>query len=441
MTHHSPLARQHLRRNWFAFFGDYIFFGLGLTFASVNTTLPAFAATLTDNKVLIGAVSAVWVGGWLLPQVLAANFLSNKERKYPIMVKGMAIGRPIFPLFVVWLIFGGLKFPALTLIFFLGTLGYFAATDALVGLAWFDLMGKTMSAQTRGKLIGAGQAVTGLAAIGAGAWLQWVLGPHGPGYPTNYIFIFGLASLSFGLSSLSNIFIVEPPEAVSETRPKLRDYLPQLAQLWQRDHAFRRVTLTRLLAGLGGLATTFYVVYATDILRLPESSIGWFATAATLGGASAGLLLGWAADRWGSHRVIQITCWVEFAIPVFALLCASGAFGASLPVVFPVLYFLLGVFESSIMLGFLNFILEIAPPGQRPTYMGLTNTLAGITVAIPLVGGFILQYTSYTPLFLLAATGTLAGAVLSLTLPNPRSVAEAIPLPDADAHSASTPIN
>src|SRR5688572_9219848 len=106
MAHHSPLARRHLRRNWLAFFGDYIFFGLGLTFASVNTTLPAFAATLTDNKILIGAVSAVWTGGWLLPQVLAANFLSNKERKYPIMIKGMAIGRPIFPLFVVWLLLG-----------------------------------------------------------------------------------------------------------------------------------------------------------------------------------------------------------------------------------------------------------------------------------------------------------------------------------------------
>lgn len=431
MAHHSPLARRHLRRNWFAFFGDYVFFGLGLTFASVTTTLPAFAATLTDDKVLIGAVSAVWTGGWLLPQVLAANFLSNKERKYPIMLKGMAIGRPIFPLFVVWLMLGGVRFPALTLVFFLGTLGYFAATDALVGLAWFDLMGKTMSAQTRAKLIGLGQAVTGLAAIGAGAWIQWVLGPQGPGYPTNYVLIFGLASFGFGLSAFSNAFIIEPPEAVSDSRPNLRDYLPQLARLWQRDHAFRRVTVTRLLAGLGGLATTFYVVYATDHLRLPESSIGWFATAATIGGAIAGLFLGWAAGRWGSQRVIQITCWVEFAIPIFALLCASGVFGSRLPIVFPILYFLLGVFESSIMLGFLNFILEIAPPGERPTYMGLTNTLAGIMVIIPLVGGFILEYTSYTFLFLLAAVGTLAGALLALTLPNPQPAEAPAPLPDS----------
>ena len=36
----------------------------------------------------------------------------------------------------------------------------------------------------------------------------------------------------------------------------------------------------------------------------------------------------------------------------YALACASGVFGVNLPIVFPVLYFLLGVFESSIMLGF-----------------------------------------------------------------------------------------
>ena len=441
MTHHSPLAQKHFRRNWVAFFGDYVSFGLGLAFASMTTVLPAFAAALTDNKILIGAVSSVWAGGWLLPQVFAANYLSNKPRKYPIMMWGEILVRPVFPLFVLWMALGGVRFPLLTLLLFMLMLAVFAASDALVALAWLDMLGKALAPETRGRLIGIAQVATGVAALGVGALIRYLLSAEGPAFPTNYTIIFGLASLCFFISLASCALIVEPYEAVEDARPSLRDYFPQLARLWRADAAFSRVTLVRLLSGLGGLATTFYVVYATDVLNMPASAIGVFTAAATLGTAIAGLALGVAADRWGSQRVVQITTWVHFGVPVFALLASSGVFGPALPQLYPLLYVLLGIFEGSIMLGFLNFILEISPPGQRPTYMGLTNTLSGLLVFVPMVGGFLLERTSYPTLFALAAAGTLAGAVLALKLPNPRQGrAEApAPAPQSGPHTSPAP--
>jgi MFS family permease len=439
MAHHSPIAVQYFRRNWLAFLGDYIFFGLGLTFASTSTILPAFAATLTENKILIGAVSSVWLGGWLLPQILAANYLSNKPRKYPVMMWSEILGRPMLPLFVVWLLLGGVRFPALTLLLLFAMLSIFAVTDAFAALSWLDLLGKSLAAETRGRLIGIGQVVTGISAVGVGALIRYLLSPQGPAFPINYAIIFGLASLCYGVSLVACALIVEPPEAVAEVRPALRDYFPQLIRLWREDAGFRRVTLARLLSGLGGLATSFYVVYATDVLRLPASSIGLFAGAFTLGTAFAGIAFGFVADRVGSYRVIQIVTWLALAVPVLALLCNSGLFGNALPVLYPVLYVLLGMFEGSIMLGFLNFILEIAPPGQRPTYMGLTNTLAGLLIVVPVVGGTLLERTSYPFLFTLAATGTLVGALVALQLPNPRRQLRETPQLESNPHTSAAP--
>jgi hypothetical protein len=185
VTHHSLVAVQHRRRNWLAFFGDYVFFGIGITFASDTTTLPAFAAALTDNKVLIGAVSAIWTGGWLLPQLFAARYLSDQPRKYPIMFWGQLVGRPIMGVFAIWLLFAGLQPPALTLgLFFLAML-IFSVTDAVVALAWFDLLGKAMAPETRGRMFGLGQVVTGLGALGAGVIVRNLLGPGGPSFPVN----------------------------------------------------------------------------------------------------------------------------------------------------------------------------------------------------------------------------------------------------------------
>jgi MFS family permease len=420
MTHQSPIATQHFRRNWLAFFGDYVFFGLGITFASTSTTLPAFAATLTDNKILIGAVSSVWLGGWLLPQVLVANFLSNKPRKYPILIWAAIIGRPIFSLFTLWVLFGGTRLPAFTMFLFLFTLAYFTMTDAVAALAWFDLMGKSLAPETRGRMIGIGQAIIGIVSIGLGVWIRYLLGEHGPAFPLNYAVIFGSASLFFWLSFIACAFIVEPPEAVVELRPSLRDYLPQLLNVWRENAAFSRVMLVRLLTGLGSLAASFYVVYGIEVQHLPPSSVGLFAAANTVGVAIAGIVLGLVADRWGSQRVVQITNWLAFSVPALALVISTGVFGSALAWIYPGLYVLMGIFEGSIMLGYFNFILEIAPAGQRPIYIGLANTLTGLLIVIPVLGGLILSQTSYIVLFVLAATGTLAGALGSFNLPNPR---------------------
>ncbi len=434
----TPLAQKHFTRNWLALFGDFLFFSLGLTLASTSTTLPAFAATLTDNKVLIGAVASVWSGAWLLPQIFAANYLSDKPRKYPYMIWGQAIGRSVFPLFVLWLMLGGVRWPGLTLALFLAMLAFFSGTDAFVALAWFDLYGKALTPPQRARLSGIAQAIIGVVAIGAGALIQWALGPSGLPYPANYILILGLAALSYELSFAACAFIVEIPEPVTATRTSLRDYLPELIHLWRTDAAFSRVTLVRLIGGLGGLATAFYVVYATDILKLPLSTVGWFASAYTLGTATAGLTLGFVAERYGSQRVIKITAWFQFAIPVLALVCASGVLGAAVPLVYPALYFMLGLFEGSVMLGFMNYVLDIAPPSQRPTYMGLTNTLTGLLVVVPMLGGWIVQLTaSYPTVFALAAVGTLAGAVLALGLPVPPHHTAAPPA--AETEKALTP--
>jgi hypothetical protein len=419
--------RQHWRRNWLAFFGDYVGFGIGLIFANAATTLPAFAAGLTSNKVLIGAASSLWVGGWLLPQLFAAHYLTGQPRKYPVMMTWEYLGRPAFLLFVVWLLAGGARYPALTLGLFLLSIVIFRASDALVALAYWDLLGRAMPVNRRGRLFGMGQLTTGLAAVGAGLLIQRVLGPAGPGYPLNYAILFALAALGFTISTVACAFIVEVPEAAEPpvTRTSLRAYLPQLGRLWRADRRFNTITGVRVLSGAGALATSFYVVYATDVLRLPPSAVGLFTFAATGGMVAAGLLLGPLADRYGPRRVVQVVTWAQFLTPVLALLCHLGVFGPAVGVVFPLLFALLGVYEGSYMLGFNSFLLEIAPPGQRANYMGLANTFSSVLIFMPVAGGLLLQGTSYPVLFVAASAVTLSAALLALGLP-----ASSTPVPE-----------
>jgi MFS family permease len=410
-------ARDH-RRNRVGFVLDYVFFNIGLTFAGINTILPAFAARLTADPVLIGLVGAVWMGGWLLPQIFAARYLSTAPRKMPFILFFSWIGRPVFLLFALYLFLSGAVWPGATLFLLYLASFYFSFTDSITGVAWFDLLGKALSPRERGRFIGLGQAAAGILSIAAGVAIRWVLESSGLGFPNDYAVILALADVCFMLSLFAIYLVREPVERVAAERQRMAEYLPGLIQLIRRDRMFLRVNVARLLIGLIGLASPFFVVYAIRVQGLPEGDVGWFAIAQTIGLAVAGLALGGLAERRGSVSVVRIVGGIYLAAPV--LVMASGALGAHRPlatVLMAAAFLMLGMGDGSIMLGFLNYVLDIAPPDQRPVYVGLTNTLAGVTILYPFLGGALVDLGGYWVVFLLAAVGVVAGWAVGASLP------------------------
>jgi hypothetical protein len=64
----------------------------------------------------------------------------------------------------------------------------------------------------------------------------------------------------------------------------------------------------------------------------------------------------------------------------------------------------------------MNYLLEIAPPGMNSAYIGLGNTISGLMMIVPPLGGALLELTSYPVLFGLTATLVGTGLVLAMTL-------------------------
>jgi hypothetical protein len=408
---------RYARRNWLAFFFDYVLFGLALSVLNPNTTLPAFVARLTDSKVLIGLVGAIWFGGWLLPQLFAANYMSAKAKKLPTLIAIGWLGRPFFLLFALFLLWNSATDPTLTLSLFLLGFIIFVVTDSVAALAYFDLIGKVMSAERRSRMFGAAQAVRGVITIAIGWQIQRIMSEQGPGFPANYAAVFGLAGLFLMLALAASYCIVEPPGGAKAAMTRWRDFLPQLVTILRHDRIFVHITLVRLLAGLHMLAASFYVIFATQVAGQPEAAVALFFTAQTIGGALAGLLFGAVAARLGTRRVVQLSATCDLLAIGLALTLALTGAPQTLAWFFPLIFGLLGMIESAMMLGYFNYVLDIAPETERATYIGLSNTLAGALAIAPLVGGWILEQTSYTVLFGLAAVVVLPAVMLAWSLP------------------------
>jgi MFS family permease len=406
----EPLPPNY-RWNFFTFLTDFVSFGVGFTFFSPDSVLPAFTLRLTENELVIGMAIAVFHGGWLLPQLATARLIGDKPRKKPYMLVGMG-GRILFLVIALGLWAGLADHPAPMLLLFFLCIGLFSTIDGIVSVAWFDIMARAIPPRRRGRLIAAGQAIKGLIGIGAGALIKLILS-HYP-FPASYVLIFTLASVALIPSTIALLLIREPPpeNANPQTDGQVRGgwLRPLLA-----DQVFRRWMLCRLLVGMIGLATPFYVKHAEKELLLPESITGDFVLAQTLAGVVMSILLGPVSERWGPRHTVRIGSAAAAVGPLFAL--AVHLVGQDWLVrAYPLVFIALGIIASAWMLGFYNYLLEIAPPGKRAAYVGTGNTVTGLLTLAPIAGGWLLKGTSYTTLFGLTAALVTIGFLLTLGL-------------------------
>jgi len=419
-----PISNSDYRRNFICFVLDYVFFGVGMACVSQTTVLPSFVSQLTDSAPLIGLSSTIITGAWLLPQLIAASYLADKERKKPYLLLPAAIGRPVFLLLAGVLFLGGDLAPTLILgLFFIG-LAVFMSTDALAAVAWFDILSKAIPPTRRGRLFGIAQFFSGLLAVGAGAVVNALLGPQGPSFPHNYARLFFLAGLSLFVSLSAMIFLREPVKPTQTERLSWNAFLPKLLAVLRENRTFSLVTALRLLTGLNGMALPFYVVYATGELRLGIEAVGLFLSSQVIGSILAGFVWGYLNERSGSKIVIQCSTTLAMASPLLALLMGpiSHRAGSSTIYIYSLIFFVIGALNSSMMPGFINFVLELAPSEERATYIALTNTLCGTLLVAPFLGGWLLQATSYPVLFAATATGIAFALLLTFRLEEPRQM-------------------
>ncbi|NLE43167.1 MAG: MFS transporter [Chloroflexi bacterium] len=417
MTQHVTSLPPHYHRNFGLFLTDFICFMVGMNFINANTVVPAFVRSLTDSAPLIGLGGTLFSAGWLLPQLPAARLMNDKLYKRPYMLIGMS-GRGLFLPVALALVLGLARYPGITLALFFVCLALFAAGDGFSGVAWYDILARAVPLKRRGRLIGAGQIVTGLAGIGAGAFIGRVMSDPRFPYPRNYALFFALASVLFIPSTIALILIREPPPPQSPDSSQHKSSRENWLQFLQDDPGYRRMIVCRVLVSMASLAIPFYVGHASDVLHLPRAILGAFIVAQTVGGMLSSVLLSIIAERRGPRRVAQIGSAVAASAPILALsIHLTGTNSAMW--VYPLIFVALGAANSAQMLGFSNYVLEIAPDTHRPAYLGLCNTILGITTLIPTLGGWLLELTSYGLLFGLTAALVCAGFVYTLGLPQP----------------------
>jgi MFS family permease len=387
---------------------DIVFIMLGISMISRETVMPVLISHLTDSKLAIGLIPAIYSLGGSLPQLLIANFSERLHYKKPfVMLIGGAGERGGYLLIglSIWLF--AESAPGVALVLFFGFLAYSAFSLGIGTPPWYDMIAKVIPTQRRGLWSGLGHGLGALMAVAGAYFVGYVL--EGFPYPQNFVILF-LVGFVIMMGSWGGLALTrEPPSTTVKAHVSMLSYLQQLPALLRRDRNYARFLISRTVAVLGTMAGGFYMVYGIERFQVEGATIGFLTAMLVASQAILGLIWGMVADRQGHKLVLICGALLLMAAALTAWVAMSATWLA-------VVFFLLGAAISAELTSSLNIILEFCTPEDRPTYIGLTNTLLAPTLALaPIIGGWLATLTGgFSLLFLAAALCAGLGALLLL---------------------------
>ena len=224
-------------------------------------------------------------------------------------------------------------------------------------------------------------------------------------FPRNFLILFGLATILMFLGWAVLALTREPVRHVPRTDENRLRLWTRLGRILRRDQNFRRFLIARGLLAVGGMGMAFVTLAAVSKWDVSGGTVGNYTVALLVGQSVSNLLFGLMADRKGHKPPLVLGGLAAASAYIIAGLTTN-------PLLYYLVFLLLGVYFSATFVSGLMIVLEFVGPEQRPTYIGATNSIIGaINVVIPLLGGWLATF-SYGYLFALSAAAGLLGVLL-----------------------------
>ena len=391
-------------------------FWFGMSFISFTIILPLYVSHFTTNPILIGLIPLFATSGYLLPQILTANAVERAPIKkfFPVTIGFFLERLPIFLLApAAYFLAVGRPMLALAAFFILYAWHTLGAGTIVVG--WQDLIAKIIPVEKRGRFFGITNFLGNGAGILGALAVPFILDKFT--FPLGYVISFAIAAALIFLSWIFLSLTREPAVQSSKPHVSQLDYLRSLPVVLRKDRNFRMYLLSQIIFSISGMATGFLTVYAVETWNMPDAQASGFTIALQVGLTLANLFLGFLADRKGHKLSLEICSMLSVLLLLLAILAPN-------PWWFFPIFFLRGAVNAGTFISGISIVYEFTDAENRPTYIGLANTIPGAAGAIaPLVGGWLAGAVSYQAMFTLAAVvGLLSWILLRFMVRDPRHI-------------------
>jgi Na+/melibiose symporter-like transporter len=258
----------------------------------------------------------------------------------------------------------------------------------------------------RTRLYAVKQFFGSVAAFGGGFVIAGLFKPGALAFPDNFALSLGIGFVGLAVASIGFYGIREPMSPAPVRQPQgFLAYVRQVPGIIRADKTFRRFILIENLASFSVMALPFYMLYAKESFDSASEYLGPYLLVQVTGTVLSSFVWGRVAARAAARVIVRSCIFMGAAIPLVALVLIRTN-----PVLYGIVFFLVGFIISGRRIGFEPYLLDIAPEENRTEYLGIRGSLNILAVILPFAGGLLISRFGYGPTFaLVSAIMVLAG--------------------------------
>jgi hypothetical protein len=390
-----------------------------------SLVLAWFVSRLGGPNVLVGLLPAILAGGWFLPQILVASRvhgLSHMMHWYSRVgaVRVVAIGA----LAILTVLLAGQ--PILLLVAFFVLFSAYAFLGGVSGIPWLEMVSKTISPRRRGTFFGLRSFWGGVVALIAAGPIGAILSEDlfGLTFPYNFAFLFGISTIAIALGVYFWSSIREPAATLSVPSLRVGQLFKRGLEAYRSDVDYRSFMVARILISLASIADPFYVVFAKENLGAPPATVGLYLGALSIASLLSNFFWSPMSDRASNRMLMTFTVISVALVPLTAFVMSMFVGAVSdtiLFTTFTVVFVLSGLAGGAGRIVNNNMLLTIAPPAHRAIYVGFLNTVLGVVIFVPVLGGVLVDLVGFQVLFVLSLAFAAVSLVAALRMSSRRS--------------------
>jgi len=415
MQHAKQLSARDFRWNFIVNSLDFAFFNLGMTFGSILTLFPIFAKNLGASNFQIGLIPAIANLGWGFPSILGAKYAEKTSKKLDLVLK-VTLGERLPYFFMALISFFIVPYSSkLALYLTLIMLGIATFSMGFLGPPWMSMIEKVIDSRRRGSYFAMGNGLGAIMGIGGATLAKHFLENYP--FPKNFGYSFLCASVALMISFMFLALTREiPDEHVNNDLP-FSKYVKGIKEVLI-DGNFRNYIINRILAALMLASSGFIVIYTVKKFSVSDEIAADFTAFLLASQGLSSFILGPLGDKVG-HKSVLIIGRITYISAILLLLTVKNVFYIYL------IFILVGIVNSTSMVGDLAFTLDLVSKKRKELYMGVLNLLISpFSFVAPLLGGKLADLFNYETLFYFSlAIGTISLVFLIRFVQDPRKKA------------------
>src|SRR6056297_3340510 len=369
-----------------------------MSMIDLNTVLPSLISELIDSKIIFGLLYSMILGVPRLFNIIFSHFLSYIKYKKKVLITGIYLRAFSFLGMALTTYYYGKDNPGIVIIFFFIWIFMFSISGGFASLSYNEIIGKLTTKGQREKIFASKQFVASIMAFTGGLIVKYIFTPGKYTFPNNYSILLSIGFLGLIIAAFSFWMIDEEPSTISEERLKLIKFLKRVPSLLKNDPKFLKFVLIENMSSFSLMVLPFYIVFAKDTFNLSAEYIGTFLLFQIVGMITSNLFWGYIGDKKGARYVVRVCILLGGIIPILALIA-----GQMNPGIYKYLFFLVGFVMSGRKIGFLPYLLDIAPEDKRTVYLGIRDSLNILIIVLPLLGGVLINFLGYTLTFIIVS--------------------------------------